>query len=141
MATTKRSTGKGKPAARKRPPARTREQQRLAPKYLFPRGRVSAKGWVVIPKEIREEMGLKPGDEVQFALWPPPLNMKQDRALYSLHIIRIPEDPGAVVNGMFIRRPGDPLMTERLIEERRREREEEERRLPPPRRRKRRVSA
>ena len=55
--------------------------------------------------------------------------MRQDKALNVLQIIRIPEDPVALVTGMFKRDPGKPLMTERLVEERRREVADEERKI------------
>jgi AbrB family looped-hinge helix DNA binding protein len=108
---------------------RRRDAESLEAKNLFPRAKVSSKGWVVIPKEIREEMGLRPGDEVQFSVLRPLPNMKQDPALNVLQVIRIPDDPVALVSGMFKRTPGKPLMTERLIEERRREAAEEERKV------------
>lgn len=98
-------------------------------KKLFPTGRVSSKGWVVIPKEIRDEMGLRPGDEVQFSVLPPLPNMKQDKALNVLQIIRIPEDPVALLTGMFKRDSGKRLMTDQLVEERRQEIATEERKM------------
>lgn len=106
---------------------------------LFKRGKVSSKGWVVIPKEIRDEMELKPGDEVQFALWPPDPTMKQDKALYSLHVSRIPEDPVAVAAGMFKRRPGEPSWTKQLVRDHREEVEREEREIAAAKRRHRRA--
>ncbi len=33
---------------------------------LIAKGKVSAKGWVVIPSELRKHYGIKPGQEVQF---------------------------------------------------------------------------
>lgn len=116
-------------------PVRRTTRMQFVGKYLSQTGKVSSKGWVVIPKEIRDEMGLNPGDEVQFMLVPPFPNMKQDRALYALHMIRVPEDPVAVTQGMFKRKPGEPLMTQRLVEERRREAAEEERKIRASRRR------
>ena len=107
--------------------AKRRPRHRFVGKRLFDEGVVSSKGWVVIPKAIRDEMGLRPGDRVQFSLEPPLPNMKQDRGLYLLNIVRVPEDPVALTSGMFRRGPGEPLMTDRLIAERRLEREQEER--------------
>jgi AbrB family looped-hinge helix DNA binding protein len=132
---TKQPTAKAaKPAARPRvvnkPRGPVQEQKPpLTGKYIVSRGKVSSKGWVVIPKEIRDEMGLKTGDEVQFMLRPPLPNMKQDRGLYSLHVTRVPENPAALLSGMFIRRPGEPLWTEELLKDRRREREMEDRKV------------
>ena len=94
---------------------------------LSGKGKVSAKGWVVVPKEIRDEMGLQPGDQVQFALWPPLPGMKQDRALYTLHMIRIPEDPAATISGMFLSTAGESSWTENLVKERQSEVRREER--------------
>jgi AbrB family looped-hinge helix DNA binding protein len=116
---------------RKRAP---REKLPVA-KKLFPTGRVSSKGWVVIPKSIRDEMGLKPGDIVQFSVLPPLPNMKQEKALNVLQIFRVPEDPVTLMAGMFKRKPGEPLMTQRLVEEHRREVAEEERKVRASRRR------
>ncbi|TAK65436.1 MAG: AbrB/MazE/SpoVT family DNA-binding domain-containing protein, partial [Dehalococcoidia bacterium] len=110
---------------------RSRERREKLPpsRELFPTGKVSSKGWVVIPKEIRDEMGLEPGDTVQFSVLPPLPNMRQDKALNVLQIIRVPEDPVALTTGMFKRKPGEPLMTWRLVEARRREAAEEERKI------------
>jgi AbrB family looped-hinge helix DNA binding protein len=127
-------SAKARTASRKRV-AETKDEPRFVGKHIFAKGKVSSKGWVVIPKEIRDEMGIKPGDEVSFGLFPPPLVMKQDRGLYSLHIHRVPEDIVGLTYGMLKRRPGEPLMTERLLEERRRENEAEERTMRPPKRR------
>ena len=118
--------------SRKTRDAAARDEPRFVGRYIRGRAKVSAKGWIVIPKEIRNEMGLRPGDEVDLSLWPPPLNMKQDRGLYDLHVSRVSEDPVALGLGLFVRRPGQPSLTEKLLEERRREREQEERDLPPP---------
>ena len=139
--TSKRRTTRAKPRVQRRSASvKTRalpdpEPERFVGKYLQGRAKVSSKGWVVIPKEIRDEMGLRPGDEVAMYLWPPSLDMKQERGLYTLHLDRIPEDPASLTFGMFKRRPGERPITELLIEERRREAEEEERGLPPPKKR------
>ncbi len=105
------------------------DRTKLEEKKLFPRAKVSSKGWVVIPKEIRDEMGLQPGDEVQFALWAPPLGMKQGREFLSLHMSRIPEDAVAAISGLFKRQPGEASWTANLVEERRKEVEREEREM------------
>ena len=115
--------------------ARKDRESELIGKKLFPRGKVSSKGWVVIPKAIREEMGLKPGDEVQFSVQYPLPNMKQDPALNILQIIRIPENPVELLTGMFKRDPGKPLMTKLLVQDRRREAAAEERKIQEHRRR------
>jgi AbrB family looped-hinge helix DNA binding protein len=107
---------------------------------MLGRAKVSSKGWVVIPKELREEMNLKPGDEVAFSLERPLPNMKQDKRLNSLRMIKVPatlEETLEITKGMFKRRPGQPRMTDRLLEERRREVRDEERKIRSDRRRRR----
>lgn len=81
---------------------------------------VSGKGWVVIPREIREKYGLQRGAKVHVVD-------------LGGHIILIPaaKDPVAAARGML---KGGPPMTEGLLADRRRELEAEERDLPPPRR-------
>ena len=113
----------------KRSTASTQDEPRFVGKHIFARAKVSSKGWIVIPKQIRDEMGLRPGDEVSLALWPPPPDMKQDRGLYSLNVGRVPEDPVALGLGMFKRRPGQPSLAEELVKEHRSELEKEEREL------------
>ncbi len=51
---------------------------------------VSAKGWVVIPKSIREKHGLKKGSRVQI------LDYGQ-----ILVIVPLPDDPVEALHGMF----------------------------------------
>ncbi len=128
-----------RPAKKQEKPKK--EKKREIVQFKTAKGKVSSKGWVVIPKEIRDEMGLKPGDEVRFTLWPPPAYMKQIRALATLHVRRIDEDPVAVSAGMFANAPGASSMMERLLEERKKEREEEERKIEASIRRHRRNSA
>ena len=80
---------------------------------------ISAKGWVVIPKEIRQRYHLKKGDKVHIID-------------FGGEIVIIPasKDPIAAARGMFKR---GPSMTKGLLEDRRWELEKEERDLPPPR--------
>jgi AbrB family looped-hinge helix DNA binding protein len=112
-----------------------KDEGRFVGKHVVARGKISSKGWVVIPKEIRDEMGIKPGDEVSFTLFPPPAGMKQDRGLYSLHVHRVPEDVVALARGMLPAQPGEPSWTERLLRERRLDLEREEREIREDRRR------
>ena len=81
----------------------------------MPAATVSKKGWVVIPQEIRERYGIKPGDKVQIVD-------------YAGQIAIVPsmKDPIAEARGML---KGTPSLTEILLEERQREREREERDL------------
>ncbi|MDR7540474.1 MAG: AbrB/MazE/SpoVT family DNA-binding domain-containing protein [Armatimonadota bacterium] len=75
---------------------------------------VSKKGWVVIPREIRQRYGIRPGDRVQVVD-------------YAGRIAIIPamKDPIREARGMLKR---GPSLTEALLEERRQElkREQEE---------------
>jgi AbrB family looped-hinge helix DNA binding protein len=84
------------------------------------RAKVSSKGWVVIPKDIRKRCGIKPGDSV---------------TIYETEgkVTILPEgmDPISLGRGLL---QGGRSMAE-LIEDKRRELEEEEKDLPPPRRR------
>lgn len=77
--------------------------------------RVSSKGAIIIPAEIREEFGIKPGDEVDVT----------DDGEYILLIPRS-EDPVRALRGIVRR---DPHLTEALLEEHRWEREREERKI------------
>jgi AbrB family looped-hinge helix DNA binding protein len=73
---------------------------------------VSAKGWVVIPKPIREKHGLKKGSRVQI------LDYGE-----ILAIVPLPDDPIEALHGMF---EGGPSLTKELLAERERERAKEE---------------
>lgn len=79
---------------------------------------LSAKGWVVIPKEIRDRLGLKKGDRIRV--------MQSDRQIV---LIPVAKDPITAGRGML---KGGMSMKE-FLEEKRRELDEEERGLPPPR--------
>ncbi len=87
----------------------------------MPYATVSAKGWIVIPKEIRKRHGLKKGDRVHV----------DDLGGEIITIIPVAEDPIAAGRGML---KGGPSMTKALLEDRAWELEKEERDLPPPRR-------
>jgi len=79
---------------------------------------VSKKGWVVIPREIRQRYRIRPGDKVHII----------DYA-GRIAIIPAAEDPIAAGRGML---KGGPSLTKALLEERRWELEREERGLTPP---------
>ena len=78
---------------------------------------VSEKGLVVIPKELREKLGIKKGDKVSFVNWGD-----------AVYFMRVPDDPIRVSLGMFKTKSG-PSMTDLLLQERRETREAEERAL------------
>lgn len=73
---------------------------------------VSAKGWVVIPKAIRERHGLKKGSRVQVVDYG-----------QILAIVPLPDDPIEALHGMLM---DGPSLTDDLLEERARERAREE---------------
>lgn len=79
---------------------------------------LSAKGWLVIPKAIRERYGLKKGDKVHIIDYGGVVG-----------IVPVSKDPIAEGLGML---KGGPSLTEELLKERRWELEREERDLPPP---------
>jgi AbrB family looped-hinge helix DNA binding protein len=72
---------------------------------------VSAKGWVVIPKSLREKHGLKKGSLVQVMEYGP-----------ILAIVPLPEDPVEALHGMF---EGGASLTRELLVEREGERAKE----------------
>jgi AbrB family looped-hinge helix DNA binding protein len=72
---------------------------------------VSGKGWVVIPKSMREKHRIKKGSRVQIVDYGP-----------ILAIVPLPDDPIEALHGMF--RDG-PSLTADLLEERARERAKE----------------
>jgi len=73
---------------------------------------VSTKGWVVIPKELRDKYGLKKGSRVQV------LDYGEMLAL-----IPLPDDPVKALHGMLA---GGRSLTADLMTERARERAREE---------------
>jgi AbrB family looped-hinge helix DNA binding protein len=74
--------------------------------------RVSAKGWVVIPKPIRDKHGLEKGSRVQIL----------DYGTI-VAIVPLPDDPVEALHGMF---EGGPSLTEQLLAERQEEQAKEE---------------
>jgi len=76
---------------------------------------VSKKGWVVIPKEIRERYGIRPGDKIHIF-----------DAGGRIAIMKAHEDPIAYGYGLL---KGGPSMALELVEEHRQEVEKEEREL------------
>jgi AbrB family looped-hinge helix DNA binding protein len=75
---------------------------------------VSAKGWVVIPKSLREKYGLKKGAKVQVIEYGD-----------VLALVPLPDDPVDALHGML---EGGPPLTEELLVEREHDRAEENRR-------------
>lgn len=76
---------------------------------------VSAKGWVVIPKEIRERLGLKKGSRVRFVEYGG-----------VLRVIPEPEDPLDAIEELYGMFADGPSMTEALLREHAEEIEKEE---------------
>jgi AbrB family looped-hinge helix DNA binding protein len=80
--------------------------------------KVSAKGWVVIPRRLRERYGIKPGSLVRFVD-------------YAGALVIVPQRQDAVeaAHGA-LRRPGEQLSwTRAYLEDKRQERDREERGL------------
>ena len=77
--------------------------------------KTSAKGQVVIPAKIRQEIGLKPGGKVL-------VTSAGKRAI----IEAVPEDPIDATCGML---RGGPSLTKALVEDRREELEREEKKF------------
>jgi len=74
--------------------------------------KVSAKGWVVIPKVLREKYGLKKGAQVQVVDYGE-----------VLALVPLPDDPVEALHGML---EDGPSLTEDLLVERAQERDREE---------------
>lgn len=75
--------------------------------------RVSAKGWVVIPKEYRDKYGFRPGTKVRFIDYGGVLS-----------IVPVPDDPIEAAYGM-LKHLGGPSLTQEIVEEHRQELEKE----------------
>ena len=75
---------------------------------------VSTKGWVVIPKELRDKYGLRKGARLQV--------VEYDR---TLALIPLPDDPAEALHGML---EGGSSLTADLLAERAHERAREDRR-------------
>ena len=73
--------------------------------------KVSTKGWVVIPKDLREKYGLKQGMRVKIVDYGD-----------LLALVPLPDDPVEALHGML---EGGPSMTADLLAERARERARE----------------
>src|SRR3972149_3964921 len=80
--------------------------------------KVSKKGWVVIPREIRELCGIRPGDRVQVVA-----------SNGQVRVIPLPKDPIEYGFGLF---KDGPSLTEGLPEDRREGLEREDRGPAPP---------
>jgi AbrB family looped-hinge helix DNA binding protein len=76
--------------------------------------KVSTKGWVVIPKPLREKYGLEKGTHVQVVDYG-----------HVLALVPLPDDPVEALHGML---EGGPSLTKDLLIERARERAREENR-------------
>ena len=72
---------------------------------------VSAKGWVVIPAELRKKYGIKPGSKLQFVDYGG-----------ALELIPVPDNPIETAVGML---KGGKSLTSALIAEHRRESDNE----------------
>ena len=82
----------------------------------MPAVKVSAKGWIVIPAEIRKRYGIKPGDEVHIVDYGG-----------TLGIVPKLEDPVEDAYGALAGK--GPSLTEALLRERKRELEREEEKI------------
>ncbi len=73
---------------------------------------VSAKGWVVIPKELRERYGLKKGTRVRLMAY-----------AQALVLVPLPDDSVTILHGMLAE---GPSLVEELLADRTREHPVEE---------------
>ncbi|MBN1538227.1 MAG: AbrB/MazE/SpoVT family DNA-binding domain-containing protein [Anaerolineales bacterium] len=75
---------------------------------------ISTKGWIVIPKDLRDKYGLRKGTRVQI--------VDYDQALA---LVPLPDDPAKALHGML---EGGPSLTVDLLAEHTHERAQEENR-------------
>ncbi len=68
---------------------------------------VSAKGWVVIPADLRKKYGIKPGSKLQFVDYGG-----------AMELIPVPDNPIEAAAGML---KGNKSLTQALLEEHRHE--------------------
>lgn len=68
--------------------------------------RVSRKGWAVIPKRLREHLGIRPGDRIAF----------YEEEGRSVRLVRVPDDPIEAISGML---EGGTSLTADLLADRR----------------------
>ncbi len=78
--------------------------------------KVSAKGWIVIPADIRKRYGIKPGDEVHIVD-------------YGGTLVILPKLEDPVNDAYGILADDGPPITEELLRERRRERKREDEKI------------
>ena len=81
---------------------------------MYKLAKVSPKGGIVIPKEIREKLGLEPGMLVAFV---------EDNG--NFRIVPVPKNPIKSARGM-LKKYGKESLTKLLLEERRKDNEREE---------------
>src|SRR5438093_901731 len=108
----------------------------MSNEFVSATGRLSSKGSVVLPKAIRDALGVRPGEEVQFTFWPSSLSASGSD---ELHVRRVSEDPVAATAGILKGDADDTRSwTQEIVEEHRREVEQEEREIEEQRKKRRR---
>lgn len=89
------------------------------------KSKVSTKGWIVIPKEIRDEMGIQPGDEMRLVYQ----KRAQAGTAGILKLSKVSRTHVAALKGKYKGMGGERSWTEALLDERRQEFEREERKI------------